>query len=90
MMGSAGMNDMYEMDMPMPKNSLPMRPTPGPYGNIDMGGMFTIVKVRDVVTDASATDFYVQPKGTRADVASVDELARDGIVVPGSAVKSTP
>jgi hypothetical protein len=90
MMGTAGMNDMYEMDMPMPKNSLPMRPTPGPYGNIDMGGMFTILKVRDVVTAKSATDFYEQPKGTRADVASVDELARDGIVVPAAKAKPTP
>jgi hypothetical protein len=41
-MGHDGMGAMAEMDMPFPENSLPMRgTTPGPFGSIDMGGMFT-------------------------------------------------
>ena len=30
-----------------PKNTLPMMMGKGPFGNIEMGGMFTVVKVRD-------------------------------------------
>ncbi len=46
-MGQTGMAEMSEMSMPVPDNSLPMRGTPGPFGNIDMGGMFTMLKVRE-------------------------------------------
>lgn len=49
-----------------PKNTLPMMTGKGPYGNIEMGGMFTMVKVRD---DLAADDFsdpgwYRAPAGT--------------------------
>ena len=32
---------------PGPPNILPMMTGKGPYGNLEMGGMFTMVKVRD-------------------------------------------
>jgi manganese oxidase len=32
--------------MPLPENTLPMMAGPGPHGTIDMGGMFTVVKIR--------------------------------------------
>ena len=50
-MGQTGM-DMGKMAdiMPMPANSIPMKGAVGPFGDsIMMGGMFTIVKVRDRV-----------------------------------------
>ncbi len=44
-----------------------------------MGGMFTIVKVRDKLTAENAADWYAHPKGTVADEASDAEMAADGV-----------
>ena len=33
--------------MPGPENTLPMMMGKGPHGNLEMGGMFTVIKVRD-------------------------------------------
>ena len=46
-MGERGMADMGEMEMPLPDNTLPMMTGQGPFGPLEMGGMFTVVKVRD-------------------------------------------
>ena len=46
-MGERGMADMGEMEMPLPDNTLPMMTGHGPFGPIEMGGMFTVVKVRE-------------------------------------------
>ena len=46
-MGERGMADMGEMEMPLPDNTLPMMTGAGPFGAIEMGGMFTVVKVRE-------------------------------------------
>ena len=80
-MGHEGMGDMAEMGMPVPKNSIPMLGGKGPYDGITMGGMFTIVKVRDTLQSDADPGFYEQPPGTRADVATASELTRDGIRV---------
>ena len=53
----------------------------GPFDQIDMGGMFTIVKVRKQLTEATANAWFEHPKGTVADEATADELARDGIKI---------
>jgi manganese oxidase len=45
-MGERGMADMAEMEMPLPENTAPMMTGSGPYGGIEMGGMFTMLKVR--------------------------------------------
>ncbi len=45
-MGERGMADMAEMEMPLPDNTLPMMSGQGPYGPVEMGGMFTTLKVR--------------------------------------------
>ncbi len=63
----------------VPKNSLPMVGGTGPFGYITMGGMFTILKVREEVAADSAAGWYENPPGTVADVASRDDLAKDGI-----------
>ena len=46
-MGERGMADMGEMEMPLPDNTLPMMTGQGQFGPLEMGGMFTVVKVRD-------------------------------------------
>ena len=51
-----------------PPNTLPMMTGKGPYGNLEMGGMFTMVKVRDHITPGDFSDpgWYEAPDGTRA------------------------
>jgi FtsP/CotA-like multicopper oxidase with cupredoxin domain len=84
-MGQAGMGDMAGMRMAVPANSVPMAGGPGPFGTVDMGGMFTIVKVRDHVERFGDVPAYVHPPGTLAAEATAAELARDGIGVPPAA-----
>ena len=73
------MNDMSSMGVQVPKNSIPMLGADGKHGYIDMGGMLTVIKVRDVLTDASAREWYANPPGTLAVEASSEELSRDGV-----------
>jgi len=67
-MGERGMADMGEMEMPLPENTLPMMTGAGPYGAMEMGGMFSVVKVRygQKTGDYSDPGWYQQPKGTQA------------------------
>jgi manganese oxidase len=81
-MGTQGMGNMGEMNMRIPPNSLPMRGGPGPHGYIDMGGMFTILKVRENPERADASAWYTQPSGTSVKRATLADLARDGIEKP--------
>ena len=80
-MGTAGMGGMGDMDMPIPPNSLPMKGGPGPFGTVDMGGMFTIVKVRDNPSAADVDGWYVNPPGTVAERADPARMQKDGIVL---------
>ena len=67
-MGDRGMHDMAEMEMPLPDNTLPMMTGTGPFGPVGMGGMFSVVKVRDDVAPGDYKDPgpYKQPPGTQA------------------------
>jgi hypothetical protein len=67
-MGESGMGNMAEMAgmMPGPKNTLPMMIGTGQFGPIDMGGMFTILKVRDGITNYDDPGWYQNPPGTVA------------------------
>ncbi len=87
-MGQGGMGDMAYMQMPVPKNSIPMGSVTFPFGKSTMGGMFTVLKVRDELASYDDPGWYRHPKGTVADVASAQELRRDGIAVAGG--KSAP
>jgi hypothetical protein len=78
-MGQDGMGGMAEMGMPVPPNSLPMRGGRGPYAPIDMGGMFTVLKVRDKPDTEDGSGWYAPPPGSRAGVASAADLSADGI-----------
>ncbi|MCB1864220.1 MAG: copper oxidase [Chromatiales bacterium] len=65
--------------MAVPDNSLPMVGAWGPYDYITMGGMFTIVKVRDRLANYADPGWYEIPAGTQSVAATAAELVRDGI-----------
>jgi hypothetical protein len=66
-MGDSG-GSMGGMQMPLPENTLPMMTGEGPFGGIEMGGMFTTVKVREGLARGDYKDpgWYRQPAGTGA------------------------
>jgi FtsP/CotA-like multicopper oxidase with cupredoxin domain len=76
-MGESGMADMGEMGMPVPRNSIPMVGMQGKHDYIDMGGLFTIVKVRENLTSYDDPGWYENPPGTLATLASNEDLQRD-------------
>ena len=85
-MGSDGMGMMGEMSMPLPDNTLPMMTGTGQFGPIEMGGMFTVMKVREglAANDYKDPGPYKNPPGTVAhevNVAQAAEPARQ----PGAA-----
>ncbi len=67
-MGERGMSDMQEMEMPLPDNTLPMMTGKGPFGALEMGGMFSVVKVREGLARNEYKDpgWYRHPPGTVA------------------------
>ncbi|HKA80810.1 MAG TPA: copper oxidase [Xanthobacteraceae bacterium] len=67
-MGSAGMAEMGEMEMAMPDNTLPMMTGFAQFGPMEMGGMFTVVKVREGLSPGDYKDpgWYQHPQGTVA------------------------
>jgi manganese oxidase len=54
-------------EMPLPENTLPMMTGTGPFGQMEMGGMFTVVKVREGL----ARNDYKDPGWYRHPAASV-------------------
>ncbi len=66
--GMADMNEMVEMGMPLPENTLPMMMGQGPFGPLEMGGMFTVLKVREDIAPGDYRDpgWYQHPPGTMA------------------------
>jgi FtsP/CotA-like multicopper oxidase with cupredoxin domain len=77
-MGEAGMaehqNHVNMGHMQGPENTLPMMLGRGPFGNLEMGGMFTVVKVRDQLRRGDYGDpgWYSHPRGTIAHRVSDD------------------
>jgi hypothetical protein len=57
-----------------PANTLPMMMGQGPYGNLEMGGMFTVIKVRDELAAGDYRDpgWYRAPAGSIAKRVSRD------------------
>ncbi|MTW13646.1 multicopper oxidase domain-containing protein [Pseudoduganella eburnea] len=66
-MGEKG-GSMGGMEMEIPENTLPMMTGTGPHGEIEMGGMFTLMKVRPDQKRGDYTDpgWYRAPKGSTA------------------------
>lgn len=74
LMNINGMGEMFEMygsgramgeRMKLPANISPIG-NPGPFGVIEMGGMFTILKVREGLTSYADPGWYKHPEGTVA------------------------
>ena len=67
-MGERGMADMTEMEMPIPDNTARMMTGEGPFGSVEMGGMFSVLKVRrdQRQGDYSAPGWFENPPGTVA------------------------
>jgi len=67
-MGERGMGDMSEMEMPIPDNTARMMGGDGPFGSVEMGGMFSMLKVRrnQKAGDYRDPGWYQHPKGTQA------------------------
>ncbi|MEP7276329.1 MAG: multicopper oxidase domain-containing protein, partial [Betaproteobacteria bacterium] len=96
-MSERGMADMGEMQMPVSDNTLPMMTGFGQYGAMEMGGMFTVVKVRKGLARSDYADpgWYAAPQGTvAAEFAGAMPEAAEAPSVPatrraGSAMKMT-
>jgi hypothetical protein len=84
-MGERGMADMAEMEMPLPDNTLPMMTGQGQYGPIEMGGMFSVMKVRREQKrgDYSDPGWFKQPPGTVA--REVGEAVAEPVRAPQAA-----
>ena len=82
-MGEQGMAEMGAMEMPLPENTLPMMTGQGPFGPMEMGGMFTVVKVRPDLKPGDYRDpgWYRHPAGS---------VAREWTGVPQAASKQAP
>ena len=67
-MGESGMAEMGAMEMPLPDNTLPMMTGEGPFGSVEMGGMFSVLKVRrdQKRGDYSNPGWYKHPSGSNA------------------------
>ncbi|OHC61478.1 MAG: copper oxidase [Rhodocyclales bacterium GWA2_65_20] len=68
LMGERGMADMGEMEMPIPDNTAPMMTGQGPFGPLEMGGMFSVLKVRKDQQAGNYKDpgWFRHPAGTVA------------------------
>ncbi len=77
-MGERGMAEHQEHTdsghMTGPENTLPMMMGQGPHGNLEMGGMFTLIKVRDGLARGDYADpgWYASPKSEIAHRVSAD------------------
>jgi manganese oxidase len=77
-MGEGGMAEHQDHvdagHMPGPPNTLAMMAGKGPFGNLEMGGMFTVIKVRDdqPAGDYSDPGWYRHPPGEVARRVSSD------------------
>jgi hypothetical protein len=86
-MGSKGMAEMGEMEMPMPDNTLPMMTGFGQFGPIEMGGMFSVVKVREGMAPNDYKDpgWYKHPAGNVAHEvqdSAAEPPRRQGVLTP--------
>lgn len=87
LMNINGMGDMFEMygtnkmmdmgiKMKYPPNMSPIG-NPGPFGVIEMGGMFTVFKVRNNITSYVDPGWYQHPLGTVAEAVNIDTVPQN-------------
>ena len=86
-MGSAGMGDMMEMGgMATPRNTLDMAGGTGPFGPISMGGMFTVLKIRENLRSYSEDPGWYA-RGSAAEPASAPHSHHGALSPEGSAAE---
>ncbi len=85
------MADMAEMEMELPDNTAPMMTGRGPFGSVEMGGMFSTLKVRKTQRPGDYSDpgWYQHPIGTVAGPVGQAE-APPAASAPGSGSKAIP
>jgi hypothetical protein len=73
-----GANKMMDMGIKMkyPTNMSPIG-NPGPFGVIEIGGMFTIFKIRDNITSYVDPGWYQHPSGTVAESVDIDIVPQE-------------
>jgi hypothetical protein len=80
-MGSTGMSEHAAHQamghVPGLPNTLPMMTGDGPFGNIEMGGMFTVIKVRDGIATYVDPGWYEHPEGCVARKVKVEKKRQD-------------
>ncbi len=80
-MGNSGMGDMEHMGTP--RNSLLMGGGDGPFGSIFMGGMFTVLKIRDGLRSYDEDPgWYEHPAGTLASPVGERQAAAPATALP--------
>lgn len=90
-MGQEGMGEMADMSMKVPENSIPMLGGKGPHDVITMGGMFTMLKVRESLRPGhDDPGWYENPPGTQSMLAADEAMRRDGISPSGENAPSAP
>lgn len=90
-MGQQGMGGMAEMGMAVPANSIPMVGGIGPFDEITMGGMFTILKVRENLSSYDEDPgWYEPPPGTLASLAPAEMLRQSGIAADAGSAPRAP
>lgn len=77
LMNIHGMGHMFEMHSRRGDNISPLG-SPGPFGVIELGGMFTILKVREGLTSYNDPGWYQHPPGTVAEAIDTDHPSREG------------
>jgi hypothetical protein len=90
-MGSTGMAEMGEMEMALPDNTLPMMTGFGQFGPIEMGGMFSVVKVREGLdrNDYKDPGWYKHPAGTVSrEVPTESAALQEPVRQTGSPIKA--
>jgi manganese oxidase len=67
-MSTGGAMSSMQMSMPLPENTLPMMTGSGPHGDMEMGGMFTVMKIRANLAHGDYRDpgWYQAPPGSVA------------------------
>ena len=94
-MGETGMSEMTEMletmDMPLPENTLPMMTGKAQFGAVEMGGMFTTVKIREGLArnDFKDPGHYKHPIGTVASevINDLPPVERSKVTAPTGGVE---
>ncbi len=86
LMSVNGMGEMFEMfgtgemmegmKIATPSNLSPIG-NPGPFGVIELGGMFTVFKVREYLTSETDPGWYQHPPGTTAEVVDIENVPQN-------------